>query len=327
MIELNQVMFGVVWPVVAAAAVMIALWRVWKVGPRDATRAWTAGAVSVAAGALVATWGLTQPPKVPPVRIEHALGLAAILAGGLALVVGVARTFGPRRETSDAEREARRRGGWIAVALGAAMGVAACALVVWPWLAQGRERSREELLMVLAGIGAAALLSGLLSAAGRSASKEPGGWVAMLIVVGGLGVASAPMLAVGGSWMSAALIAGAMAAATAVTLVASVRRKNLGTPGCGAAAGAACGAAWSAGALLPAVWLGAHLAADLPWWAGLVMAASPIGWWAGSIGPIRRAKSPLRLAVRVVAVAALAGVAVAAAVSQAPIDSYLDYAP
>lgn len=327
MIEQNQVMFGVVWPLVAAVAAMIALWRVWKASSRDATRAWTAGAVSVAAGALVATWGLTQPPKVPPVRIEHAIGLAAILAGGLALLVGVARTFGPRRETSDAERQARRRGGLIAVLLGVAMAVAACAMVVWPWLAQGRERSREELLMVLAGIGAAALLSGLLSAAARGASKEPGGWVAMLIVVGGLGAASAPMLAVGGSWMSAALIAGAMGAATAAVLIASVGRKGTTSPGCGAAAGAACGAAWSAGTLLPAVWLGAHLAADLPWWAGLAMAASPIGWWAGSIGPIGRMKPAVRLSMRVAAVAALAAVAAVAAVSQAPIDSYLDYAP
>jgi hypothetical protein len=296
MIERDQIMFGIVWPALAATVILLGLWRLWPRGPHSVTRARIAGALAIAIAAIIAVWRLLGGLSLPPTGVGPAIAIAAAIAAAIAMI--------PAR-------------GKTAVALGAATGLLCTAAVCWPWMAAGRARSGPEFAMVAAMVGAGVVFAGLARALSESARREPSGWLPLGLGFGIITGATAPLLAIGGAWTNAALVTGAVGLALLSSFLMTIGGR---APHHGLAASIG-----ALGGILPATLLAAHLGSELPWWSGLIIALSPAGWLAGSFGPLARRGSKARAAARLIAMSVIAGSGVLLAIMQAPIDSYLDY--
>lgn len=298
MLERDQLSFGFLWPTLAAAFIVIVVWRAWPRGRWADARARVAGALGVGAAIVTACVGLLGVVTLPPTRVGAAAGLAAAVAALAALI--------PAR-------------GWKAAGVGAFTGLLVCVLVAWPWLAAGRERTAGE-LGILAGLtiaGSVFLMLARVMVA--SSDTEPQGWIPLGLAAGAIAGASGPLLAVGGAWTNAALVAGGGGFALLVCFLAMIGTRPP-SKHLSAAATAMLGA-------LPVLWIGAHLASELPWWTVLIISLAPAGWFAGLLAPRRMSKSAwLRNTVRVALVGVIAFAAAAVAISLAPVDAYLEYA-
>lgn len=294
MIERDQVMFGIVWPTLAATAVLLGLW--WR-GSRDARApmfARLAGALAIAAATIVAATKLLGGVSFPPSGVGPAVIIAAGLSAAIALVT------------------AR---GMMNIALGGMTGLLAAGAVAWPWLAAGRERTAHELVILASMVGAGAVFAALTRAITASAQREPLGWISLGLAFGAVAGTTAPLLVIGGAWLNAGLVAGAASLALFSSFLMTMRT---GSTRHELAASIA-----TISGVLPALWLASHLGSELPWWTGVMIALTPVGWFAGSLEPFARRGGRFQVVARVAGVAIIALTALILAISPAPLDSYL----
>lgn len=148
----------------------------------------------------------------------------------------------------------------------------------------------------------------------RGKSHAPASGPSFPLVIAAIAGGSAPVLVLAGASLTHAQLAGALAAAITTLALLSFWWRDLP----GASATAAVG-----GLLLPGLWLGAHLYAELHWAYLVALPLAPLASLLADIRPLRAAPGPLRLIIRLAGVGAVVGTCAVIAAMNAPLDDYL----